>query len=297
MQGSVLPCRTCYRLRMTAPHANRATERRPTSPFGLALQQCRRQRRLSQFALALRADTSARHVSFLETGRSRPTLGMVQRLADALDLPPADRNRLLGSAGFAADRSAEPLDSSALAAVRTVIAHLLRQHEPWPALLLDATYDVLDANDAARRLLSLPPREQSPRANLVALLCGPLAAMIVNHDEVLHETRRRLQRDLDALLTPTHRDALADATHTRLTDLLALVARQCDTRSTRGSPSLSDVPVLMTELRTPLGNVRTLSTLVRFGGARDITVDALHVELIYPADAVADARLRALTAP
>lgn len=282
---------------MTAPHANRVTERRPTSPFGLALQQCRRQRRLSQFALALRADTSARHVSFLETGRSRPTLGMVQRLADALDLPPADRNRLLGSAGFAADRSAEPLDSSALAAVRTVIAHLLRQHEPWPALLLDATYDVLDANHAARRLLSLPPLEQTPRVNLVALLCGPLAPMIVNHDEVLHETRRRLQRDLDALIAPTLRGTRADTTPTRLRALLTLVTEQLDSRPMHSTPHRVEAPVLMTELRTPLGHVRTLSTLVHFGGARDITVDALHVELIYPADDVADARLRALTAP
>jgi transcriptional regulator with XRE-family HTH domain len=281
---------------MTAPHANRAHERRPASPFGLALQECRRQRRLSQFALALRADTSARHVSFLETGRSRPTLQMVQRLADALDLPPADRNRLLGSAGFAADRSAEPLDSSALAAVRTVIAHLLRQHEPWPALLLDATYDVLDANRAARRLLCLPPLEQTPRANLVALLCGSLAPMIVNHDEVLHEIRHRLQRDLDALIAPAPRGASADATHTRLRELLTLVTLHADARSMCASPHRTDAPVLMTELRTPLGDVRTLSTLVRFGGARDITVDALHVELIYPADDVADARLRMLTA-
>lgn len=282
---------------MTVPPANRPRERRPVSPFGLALQQCRRQRRLSQFALALRADTSARHVSFLETGRSRPTLPMVQRLADALDLPPSDRNRLLGSAGFAADRSAEPLDSSALAAVRTVIAHLLRQHEPWPALLLDATYDVLDANDAARRLLSLPPREHTPRANLVALLCGPLAPMIVNHDEVLHETRRRLQRDLDALIAPTPRGAPADATQARLCELLALVMQQLDVRPMRASSHRADAPVLMTELRTPLGDVRTLSTLMHFGGARDITVDALHVELIYPADDLADARLRALTTP
>lgn len=226
---------------------------------------------------------------------------MVQRLADALDLGPADRNHLLTSAGFAADRPVQPLDADAMAAIRTVIAHLLRNHEPWPALLLDATYDIVDANTGARRLLGLPEDTTGDgdatitRPNLVELLLGPLAPMLANADAVLRETRSRLQRDLERVGVLAATDARTRA-RARLTDLLARVTAALGSPS-RHEPQSVDTPVLFTTLHSPLGPIHTLSTLVHFGGARSETVDALHVELIHPADPHSDTRLRTLLAP
>ncbi len=253
------------------------------SPFGRLLRHWRTLRRLSQFALALKAGTPARHVSFLETGRARPTQAMVLRLAAALDVPLAERNALLAAAGFGALYTARALDDAALASVRDVIGRLLASHAPLPALVLDGHYDVLDLNDGARALLAalgLAPDGAPP--NLVALLLGPLRDSIVNHDDVVHDTRARLQRDLAA--------SPGDG---RLASLLADVEHALGGRGATRAPA-SESPVLLTTFRTPVGPLHTLSALVHFGGARDATVQGLQVELLYPADAASEALLRAV---
>lgn len=257
----------------------------PASPFGHALRQWRTTRHLSQLELAHRAATPPRHVSFLETGRARPSREMVLRLADALDVPPDACNTLLGVAGFAPAYTERPLSDDALRSVREVIGRLLQSHAPFPGLVLNAWYDVVDLNAPALALfgaLGLPAAEGAP--NLVALLLGPLRRVIVNWDEVLLDTRDRLRREMS--------DRPADA---RLAATLASVeaaARESAARPPRATAS----PVLFTHFRTAVGDLHTLSTLVQFGGARDVTVHGLHVELIYPADAHDDALLRALSA-
>ena len=109
-----------------------------TTPFGHALRRWRTLRHLSQLDLATRAGTPSRHVSFLETGRARPSRDMVLRLAEALEVPPVECNTLLTAAGFAPQFTERPLGDAALAAVRDVIDRLLRAHAPYPALVLDA---------------------------------------------------------------------------------------------------------------------------------------------------------------
>lgn len=253
------------------------------TPFGQALRRWRTFRHLSQLELASRASTPSRHVSFLETGRARPSRDMVMRLADALEVPPAECNALLVTAGFAPHFSERPLGDDALGAVRDVMARMLRAHAPYPGLVLNAWYDVVDRNDAAARLLTAfgvcggdaPP-------NLVSLLLGTLRPVVENWEEVVLDTRERLRREVA--------DRPGDARLAALLDQVDAATRE------RGFRQVvpTDSPVLFTQFRTPAGPLRTISTLVHFSGARDLTVHGLHVELIYPADAAADAMLQAL---
>jgi transcriptional regulator with XRE-family HTH domain len=258
----------------------------PSSPFGHALRQWRTTRHLSQLELAHRAATPPRHVSFLETGRARPSRDMVLRLADALDVPAAECNTLLSAAGFAPQFTDRPLSDGAMSSVRDVVARLLASHGPFPALVLNAWYDVVDLNAPARTLFSaLGVHGAVGAPNLVTLLLGALRPTIVNWEEVLFNTRDRLRHEW------RHRPGDA-----RLGAMLADVDARCEgVPVTSRTPSVES-PVLLTGFRTPAGVLHTLSTLVQFSGARDLTVHGLHVELIYPADTHADTLLRALCA-
>lgn len=206
---------------------------------------------------------------------------MVLRLADALDVPVPDRNRLLAAAGFAPAYSTHALSDEALRGVRFVIERLLASHAPYPALVLDAWYNVVDANPSAKALL-VPEGTSAATApiNLVDQLLGPLHPAIENWPEVVRDTQFRLRREMSAR-----------ADDTRLAALLAKVDAAAAALPP-GSAAHFDSPVLLTVLRTPAGAIRTLSTLVHFGSARDVTVHGLHVELIYPADAQSDAFFR-----
>jgi MmyB-like transcription regulator ligand binding domain len=206
---------------------------------------------------------------------------MVLRLAHALDVPLAERNRMLTAAGFAPAYAERPLTDVALAEVRFVLDRLLHAHEPYPALVLDAWYTVIEANSAAQQLLPPPTLgDHSVRPNLIELLLGPYQQLIVNWREVLRDTQQRLQREASA--------RTADA---RFMELLQRVESAAGPYESRVHPR-SESPVLLTQLRTPEGVINTLSTFVYFGSARDVTVEGMHVELIYPADAAADRYFR-----
>ncbi|MBD8504900.1 helix-turn-helix domain-containing protein [Hoyosella sp. G463] len=122
------------------------------SEFGARIRQWRAHRGLSQLALAGRTATTSRHVSFLETGRSRPSPDMVLRIADALDVPLRERNALLRAAGLPPRYPEVPLQGGDLAPFRAVLARLLAAHLPYPAMVLDAHWNVLLANEACARL-------------------------------------------------------------------------------------------------------------------------------------------------
>src|SRR5262245_39242564 len=124
-----------------------------TRPVGDLLRDWRQRRRLSQLDLAMEADVSARHVSFLETGRARPSREMLLRLADPLDIPLRERNELLVAAGFAPVYPERGLDAPALRAARDAVERVLRGHEPYPALAVDRHWTMLAANDAVAPLL------------------------------------------------------------------------------------------------------------------------------------------------
>ncbi|MFF6779558.1 helix-turn-helix domain-containing protein [Streptomyces sp. NPDC012510] len=162
--------------------------RSPTPPdrgVGPLLRAWREQRRLSQMELALRADSSARHISFVETGRSRPSEDMVLRLAAHLDVPVRERNALLLAAGYAPHYPETPLDDPSMAALREGMERLIQGYEPYPALVMNATYDVMAANRGITMLLDGVPE---------SLLLPPLNAMrLTLHPEGMAPRIRNLR--------------------------------------------------------------------------------------------------------
>ncbi|MDT0167119.1 helix-turn-helix transcriptional regulator [Actinotalea sp. AC32] len=242
--------------------------------FSVSLREWRGQRRLSQLQLATAAATTSRHLSFLETGRSRPTRTMVMRLAAALDLPLRARNDLLTSAGFAPAFPRSELAAAELAPFRDAIDRLLAQHEPYPAFVVDGRWDVVDANAAARPLLVGDER------NLVHLMYGGAWQPLVDNWATLAPVGvRRLEAELQR--------HPGDA---RLRELLAHARAACDgvEATDEGSAEL----VLCPHFRFGDTVVRTLSVVARFGSARDVTLDELRAELVFPADDDADAFFR-----
>src|SRR5689334_11129642 len=125
----------------------------PPRPVGELLREWRERRRLSQLELSSRAGVSTRHLSFVETGRSRTTPEMIVRLSDELEIPLRARNDLLLAAGFAPSYPRPGLDDPALAQVRAALRHVLAGHEPYPALVVDRHWQLVDANAAVRALL------------------------------------------------------------------------------------------------------------------------------------------------
>ena len=165
---------------------------------GPLLRGWREQRRVSQLELALRAGSSARHISFVETGRSRPSEEMVLRLAEHLDVPVRDRNALLLAAGYAPRYPETPLDDPALDALREGVERLIQGYEPYPAFVVDATYNVVAANRGIAMLLDTVPEH---------LLAPPLNAMrLTLHPEGLAPRIRNLREWRGHLLAQMERD-------------------------------------------------------------------------------------------
>ncbi|WP_215457380.1 helix-turn-helix domain-containing protein [Streptomyces sp. ATCC 21386] len=176
---------------------------RPTTPavqgVGPLLRAWRERRRVSQLELALRADSSARHISFVETGRSRPSEEMVLRLAEHLEVPVRERNALLLAAGYAPHYPETPLDDPSMGALREGMERLIQGYEPYPALVMNATYDVLAANRGIAMLLDGIPE---------SLLVPPLNAMrLTLHPEGMAPRIRNLRAWRGHLLEQMERQA------------------------------------------------------------------------------------------
>src|SRR5437899_4713657 len=156
------------------------TRRRPPSGIGQLLRQWRERRRLSQLDLAVDAGVSTRHLSFIETGRAQPSREMVLLLARALDVPLRDRNDLLTTAGYAPIYRATSLEAPAMAQVRRALDFILRQQEPYPALVLDRHWNVLEVNAGSARFQA---HFLDPKA--VAELGPPNAMRLMFHSRAL----------------------------------------------------------------------------------------------------------------
>jgi transcriptional regulator with XRE-family HTH domain len=263
-----LPRRACdgggMSLRDTLPPLTEA------DPFGGLLRRLRAARRMSQLDLALTCGISSRHLSFLETGRAKPSREMVLQLADGLVLPLGDQNSLLQAAGFAAVFPASPLDSEALGPFRMVLQEMMDRHAPWPAILADRHWRVRDTNASALALLA--PLQVGGETSLIRMLTASDAAadLIANLPEVLSELRGRIA--LEAL------EAAGDGElASLLAELDAALARHPPVAATRR-------PLVPLELRTPAGKLRFLSTIAHFGTSEDVTVRDLRLELLFPAD-------------
>lgn len=241
--------------------------------FSDMLRHWRQLRRLSQLDLALEAGVSARHISFLETGRARPSAAMVARLGEALTLPLDARNQLLTRAGFAPRHEARTWDDAAMAPIRRAVDHMLDRHAPWPGLAVDADWTVVRLNRPAAALFGgLGLREGTSFLDL--LLSDDLPRAIENWPEVAHHAARRLRLESAA------RGGVA-----RLDDAAGALARVALRGRAPGGPV---VPVI---LRLGAGRVSLFSTIAQFGTAEDLLLEDLRIELFFPMDSESDALL------
>ena len=272
---------------------NTTTATTAPRPVGALFREWRERRRLSQMRLALEAGVSTRHLSFLETGKARPSREMVERLADRLDVPLRERNTLLLAAGFAPAYPEHDLDAPTLGAARRVVDRLLAGHEPYPALAIDRHWTLLAANRAVAPLLAgVSPELLRPPVNVLRLSLHPagLAPRIANLAQWRAHLLERLRRQVEVT---------ADATLAALAaELAAYPAPDApgsdDPRSASALTSTSAfagiaVPLL---LRAEGGMLAFLSTTTVFGTPVEVTLAELAVEAFFPADAATAEALR-----
>lgn len=262
---------------------------RQATPFGALLRSWRGARKLSQLDLATEAGVSARHLSFLENGRARPSREMVLLLAEVMAVPLREQNALLQAAGFAAAYGETDLDAPEMAAVRASIRFLLDRHEPYPAVLLDRHWNVVMTNRGGTALLSgfvLSPAALQPPVNVMRLLFRPDGArsFIVNWDELAAAMIQRLHRE--AALA-----ARDDRAHALLAEALA-----ADVPADWRTPRLgADQPVLVPMRLARDGlEVALFSAITTLGTPLDVTLQELRLETFFPADDESEAALRAL---
>lgn len=249
-----------------------SAQTRPTS-FANALRHYRAGRRMSQLDLACTSNVSARHVSFLESGRAQPSRDMVMQLAQGMVLPLAARNSLLQAAGFVPAYPASPLDSEALGPFRAVLSEMMAKHAPNPALVCDRHWILLDANRTAKALVSgLDP--SGTQSNLIRLLSEqPLAPdLVANFPQVLHEMTARLQ--LEAL------EAGNDPVLQSLLQSLEAASKAHPYKP----PARPRSPVVPLVFNTPDQPLSFLSVIAHFGTSEDVTVRDLRLELFFPTD-------------
>lgn len=230
---------------------------------------------MSQLELAAAAEVSQRHLSFIETGRSRPRADVIRRLSEALDVPLRDRNRLLTAAGLPAGYPEVGADAPASAPFRAAVERLLERHEPYPAFVLDRWWDVVGMNGAARRLF---PAAGGSVTNAVDAFLAPggMREIVVNFPEVAGMYLRRLEAEISL------------ASDERSLELLERARGYLDGVPVV-SPSHGDELVICPRLRLGDAIVGTVTMVARFGATREVTLDELRVELIFPADAAAEA--------
>lgn len=239
---------------------------------GVLLRTWRERRRFSQQELSNRSRVSTRHLSRVETGRAHPTPDMVLHLADHLDVPLGERNTMLLAAGYAPRYEDRGLDDQSVAEVMDGLRHLLDAHLPYPALLLDSYWDIVDANAAVDRLLAgCDPVVLEPPVNVLRVCLHPagIRSRIRNLDQwaahLYHQVAYRAERTHD----PRHRQLVDE------------VASYLDERP--GLPETAG-PVLTLELETDAGMLRFFSTSAQLDTATDVTLAGLHLETFLPAD-------------
>jgi transcriptional regulator with XRE-family HTH domain len=239
---------------------------------GSLLKDWRQRRHLSQLDLALEAGVSARHLSFVETGRSRPSADMVLHLAERLHVPLRERNRLLLAAGFAPVFEQHTLDDPEMAPVRDTIRLVLDGHEPYPALVVDGAWEMLAANRAVALLIEgVAPELLAPPLNVLRASLHPdgVAPRIVNLGEWRAHVFERLERQIAVS---------GDAALATLLDEL------------RGYPGPDAAPNARHDIAVPLrvassvGELAFISIVATFGTAVEITASELSIESFFPAD-------------
>ena len=254
-------------------------------PVGKQLREWRKRRRLSQLDLALDAGISTRHLSFIETGRSRASREMIALLAEQLEVPLRERNQLFTAAGYAPPHHELPLDHPELAAARQAVELILKGHEPFPALAVDRQWNMVSANAAARLFIAgAAPHLLEPPVNVLRLSLHPegLAGAILNLGEwrahLVERLRRQVAQTCDAGLSAL------------LAELVAYPAPEDEAQA--------DANALLVPMRlaSPVGELSFISTTTMFGTPLEVTLSELAIEAFFPADSATSERLRLLTA-
>ena len=269
---------------LTTVSASVGTER----GFPLLLKTWRHKRRLSQLDLALSSGVSQRHVSFLESGRARPSRSMILQLSETLEVPLRERNDWLAAAGFAPVFKARPLDDPQMNQVMNAVRMMLTNHEPFPALAVDRAWNIRMAN-APFELLSAMlgadtwNRIGGAQRNLMRLLFHPngIKPFISNWNAIAPLLWQRAQREADAFGGQEMRDVLSE------------LAPLQDDSALWTADDTPLVPVLPLEIEKDGVRISLFTVIATFGTAQDVTADELRIESFFPADEATEQIFRA----
>jgi transcriptional regulator with XRE-family HTH domain len=247
------------------------------SAVGSLLSEYRKRNHLSQLDLGMLAEVSPRHISFIETGKSRPSREMLLRLADTLGLSLLESNLLLHSGGYAAAYASFGLHTAEMEPIRTALQLILEKQNPYPALVLDGNWNILMVNAGqqalARKLMLSLPQEQAP--NLLELVFDKQGyrPLIVNWEDVASHLLRRLRRQVIAYSRPGH-----------VALFKKLVTMGPPDNWQQPAISKAESPVLTVNLRAGDATLKLFSTLSQFGTALDVGTEEILVENYFPAD-------------
>lgn len=242
-----------------------------TTQFGDLLKHWREARKVSQLDLGLEANVSARHISFLETGRARPSRAMVLNLGTVLDLPRGSRNAMLHAAGFAPSYRSRDLEEAEMAPIAAALDWMLERHLPYPALVLDRRWKIVRANATAKMMMAQIGVNED--ANLIEALLDPtsLQAVIENWDEVARHFVHRLRAQSAHL----GGDAWLDGMAARLANQLGPALPD---------PAAGTQAIIATRYRLGETRLAFFSTLSQFSTAEDIALADWQIEHLFPAD-------------
>lgn len=261
----------------------------PTPTVGTLLQHWRRTRHLSQLALAHEADVSPRHVCFVETGRAKPSRDMIVRLSTVLDVPLRERNAMLLAGGFAPMYSEAKLDAPELGPVRAALDAILKQQEPYPAVVMNRHWDVIEVNQAAQRFFAFllgATRAQEP-ANVITLMFDPngLRPWVLDWEVVA-----------ESLIERVHRECVGgvkdEATHKVLTE--ALAQPHVPTRFAKTQPGAAPLPVLPIAFQKDGKCFNYFSAVTTLGTPQDVTLQEIRIESFFPVDRLTEQLAREL---
>lgn len=248
------------------------------SAVGALLSELRKTRRLSQLDLGGMADVSARHISFIETGRTQPSREMLLHLADVLEVPLRDRNMLLTSGGYAMVFPEQRLEDPVMAPVRDALKLMLENHNPYPAIVLDGDWNLVMANSAQQRLaaqLSGPVSNSEPNLLKMMFQSERLRHFIENWDAVAGFLLRRLKRQVLAYGRPSHQQLLKE-----------LLQMNPPGEWEHVTTLQTGLPMITVNIKVADKSIKLFSTLSQFGTALDVGMEELLIESYFPADNV-----------
>lgn len=254
-----------------------AQRKRHDTVFPALLRYWRQQRGMSQLDLGLTSEVSARHISFLESGRSQPSIEMVALLAETLDVPLRDRNDMLRGAGFTAQYPEPDVDELLAGPLGLAIDTMLAHHEPYPMMVFDRLYNVMRVNNGGALFLSLAGAAEPVGTNIMSMLFDDIPrALIVNWESVAGEILRRLQREV--LHRPNDEE---------LSQLVADLIDQPGVPEDWRVPDLlaANDPMIALEVRLDQStHLSFLATITAFNAPSNVTLDELRIESYLPMD-------------